>query len=196
MFLVYDVGCFGLNHGIHRIFFYTDRKAYHCNLRMVALITRVAAIPSRAGMLMSVSTTAGLSLATAKTATSPFDASPTMSISGNVCKNDRNVYQKASLSFTSSTSIGMGAISRTSASVSQLRSHGGSRMPDVKVALQDLAKVRRVDTNYVFIYEGKPIKRYQTGGSGRCNMLMSARRSSRHCIERSSRNSGAESRSC
>jgi hypothetical protein len=35
MFLVYDVGCFGLNHGIHRIFFYTDRKAYHCNLRMV-----------------------------------------------------------------------------------------------------------------------------------------------------------------
>jgi integrase len=30
--------------------------------------------------------------------------------------------------------------------------------PDVKVALQDLNKVRRLDTNHVFLYDGKPVK--------------------------------------
>lgn len=30
--------------------------------------------------------------------------------------------------------------------------------PDVKVALQDLAKVRRLNTNHVFLYDGKPVK--------------------------------------
>ena len=78
MFLVYDVGCFGLNHGIHRIFFYTDRRPITAICGWFALITRVAAIPSRAGMLMSVRTTVGLSFPTAKTAASPFDASPAM----------------------------------------------------------------------------------------------------------------------
>jgi integrase len=30
--------------------------------------------------------------------------------------------------------------------------------PDVKIALQNLNKVRRLDTNHVFLYEGKPVK--------------------------------------
>jgi len=30
--------------------------------------------------------------------------------------------------------------------------------PDVKVVLQELAKVRRLDTNHVFLYDGKPVK--------------------------------------
>ena len=33
--------------------------------------------------------------------------------------------------------------------------------PDVKVALQNLNKVRRLDTNHVFLYDGKPVKGFK-----------------------------------
>ena len=35
--------------------------------------------------------------------------------------------------------------------------------PDVKVALQELAKIRHLNTNYVFLYDGKPVKGIKRG---------------------------------